>query len=158
MATYGTFADGVPLKASELNSLLKWASFSGTTRQSVTLNKGPIGLSRYATVNKTVFVAYHAVFFSDGTEDNPLEVDLPITAATSNIRVVGSGYFNDLSFDGIIYNLRPVLSSTTTLQFLSNTGTSLTSRFGVNPDVRVSGSAISEVGDALSFGIMYEAA
>lgn len=153
MATYGTFVDSVPLQAAELNTFLKWSEWSAVVTQSVTLTVTG-GWSRYAVVNKSVFVVGHFVFSTStsGTASNPIEVNLPLAAVSSSIRAVGGGYYSDGTSN--IIRLVPVLSSTTKLQFLADDGTSLTNRLGVNPAI----TAGSSPADALSFNIMYEAA
>lgn len=150
MATYGTFADGVTLKASELNTF-----FTSTAPATVTATQGSSltssAVSRYFVVNKVVFWNLFCTFTNAGTAANALEVTLPITASSGSFRAVGFGRFYDSSVPDVKL-ITPIKASTTTLQFLSDNGTSLTNRFGVNPAVTVA------IDDTLAFWICYEAA
>jgi hypothetical protein len=131
MATYGTFVDDVSLKASEANDFLSWVNFTPVLRQSVTVSTFTTGrIARYAQVNKLVIVQFYLLITGAGTPNNAIEMNLPVTASSSSIRVVGSAWFLDGSVSDVI-NCVPVLNSTTTFRFLANAGTSLTSYVGL---------------------------
>jgi hypothetical protein len=152
MATYGTFVDGVSLKAAEANDFFKWTTFTGVVKQSVTLSAST-NTCRYAQVNKLIHVSFYFVISSTGTTGNRVEVNLPVTAASSSIRTVGFGTIRDQSAL-TTYNVVPVLNSTTTVAFLSTSATSLTNYFGVTggPTVTLASS------DTVRCSIVYEAA
>lgn len=153
MATYGTFVDATTLKASELNDLFKssgeLSAASIVAKQSVALTIGASNV-RYFSVNKTVFWTCSVNFNSAGTAANAITVDFPVTASSSSFRAIGFGYFYDASDNMKLISV--VKASTTTVQFMTDAGTSLTNRLGVNPAITVAS------GDVLSFFCMYEAA
>jgi len=152
MATYGTFANGVSLKAAEVNDFFVWTSFTPLARQSVTFSYSA-GIGRYAKVNKLVHAVCYFRVTSAGTPGNALECDLPVTAATTSMRTVGWGIIGDDS-TSTFYNVYPVLSSTTRVRFLTSSATSLTSYFGLT-----NGPAITFASnDSAEFHIVYEAA
>lgn len=154
MATYGTFVDGVSLKASEVNDFLVWTSFSGTGRFK---QSGNMLLStsylKYARVNDLVFVNAHAVFSSSGTANNAIEFVLPVTAADGSQKVLGSAYIEDDTANDVL-RLVPVSVSTTAVRFLADDSTSLSTYLG-----QTGGPTFTiESGDSMSLNIVYEAA
>lgn len=152
MATYGTFVNGVSLKAAEVNDFFVWTTFTGVLKQPGTLSTSN-NVCRYARVNDLVHVSYWFIALSAGTASNSVEVNLPITAATTSSRTVGFGSIRDDS-TSTTYNVVPVLNSTTTVRFLTSSATSLTSYFGLT-----NGPAITLAsGDSLTFSVVYEAA
>jgi hypothetical protein len=154
MATFGTFANGVSLKAVELNDFLVWTSFTPVLRQSATVATVASGrVGRYASVNKLIYVNYNMQANGAGTASNRFEVDLPLTAVSSSGRVAGFGVFFDAS-SSTIYQIIPVLVSTTRFAFITSSATSLTSYLGTT-----NGPAITlAVSDQLQFSVVYEAA
>ena len=149
MATYGTFVDGVTLKASELNNFLSRTTYTPVATQGVPLTFS--AQSRYYVVNKVVFWNGNFTFSSAGTASNALVFNLPVTASSGSFRAIGfCRFFDDNTTD--VKLLTVVKASTTTIQFLSNDGTSLTNRFGVNPAVTIAND------DVIAFNIVYEAA
>ena len=152
MATYGTFVDGVSLKASEVNDFFVWTTFTGVVKQSVTLSTST-NVCRYARVNDLIHVTYRFTISTAGTASNSVEVNLPIAAVSTSARSVGFGSISDSS-TSTTYYVVPVLNSTTTVRFLTSTATSLTSYFGLT-----NGPAITLAsGDAMLFSIVYETA
>jgi hypothetical protein len=152
MATYGTFVDGVSLKAAEVNDFFIWTTFTGVPKQSVNLSTS-VNVCRYARVNDLIHVCYSFGIESAGTASNAVEVNLPVTAATTSSRTVGFGLIIDNS-TSINYNVVPILNSTTTVRFLTSSATTLTSYFGL-----ANGPAITLAsGDVLRFSVVYKAA
>lgn len=153
MATFGTFVDATTLKASELNDLFKLTDAGSTlsVKQPGSLGVASNRISKYFLVNKTVIWYCGFVPSLDGTAGNAIVVDLPVTASSGSFRAIGSGTFFDASAS--IKMLTVVKASTTTAQFLTNDGTSLTNRLGVNPSVALSG-----LNDTIGFYAVYEAA
>jgi hypothetical protein len=153
MATYGTFVDGVTLKASEANDFFKKATVSTGITQGVT--PGQNTSTRYFVVNKLVVVVGRASFSTPGgTSGSVVEMTLPVTASSGSFRVIGSARYEDFVND-VVYVLRIVKTSTTKAQFLSEGGTSLTDRFGINPAVTIQ---TGSFGSTLSYHLIYEAA
>jgi hypothetical protein len=154
MATYGTFVDNVSLKAAEANDFFDWVDFTPVLKQNVTVSTNTVGrVARYARVNKLIIVNIVASCTSAGTANNAIEINLPVTASSSSMRVVGSGAFQDASPSGFVLSVA-VLNSTTTCRFLSDQGTSLTSYVGLTgaPGLTLAGS------DVIRFSLMYETA
>lgn len=153
MATYGTFADGVSLKAAEANDFFKWTSFTPVVKQSNTVSTSGVSLGKYAKVNKLVVVYIDLRIISSGSSNQPIEVDLPVAASSSSIRVIGTARFFDLSV-GNLFLAVPVLNGVNTLRFLSNTSTSLTTFVGLT-----NGPALTLAsGDTIFMRLMYETA
>jgi hypothetical protein len=157
MATYGTFVDGVSLKAAEANDFLVWTTFTPVLKQSNTVNLtgAPSTVGRYARVNKLVLVriACQVATAATGTANNAIEINLPVTASTASMRVVGSAQLRDNSATDYILAV-PVLNSTTTIRFLANAGTSLTSYVGLTGAPTLT---LAE-GDTVACFLSYEAA
>lgn len=151
MATYGTFVDGVSLKASEVNDFFVWTTFTGVLKQGVTVATSS-NASRYARVNDLIHVCYSLKSGGLGTT-GAIEVDLPITAVSAAARTVGFGIFFD-SDTSTTYSIVPALNSTTTVRFLTSSATSLTSYLGLanGPLITLANN------DELQFSIVYEAA
>ena len=153
MATYGTFADDTTLKASELNEFFPSVTVFPIIRQSGTLATLNSRYGRYFVVNKTVFYVAHMILSQNGTGGQRVEIDLPVTAASSSVRVIGHGYINDDSANRI-YRCSVVQFSTTRAALLSNDATSLTAYFGTTggPNTGLA------VDDAVGINICYELA
>ena len=152
MATYGTFVNGVSLKAAEANDFLKWTAFTGVLKQSVTLGTGT-NRCRYARVNDLVIVSMYFTVLGAGTANNRIEINLPITASTTSSRTIGFGSLRDQSAL-TTYLAVPVLNSTTTMVFLSSSATSLTTYVGMT-----NGPALQlAADDQVQTTIVYEAA
>lgn len=128
MATYGTFVDGVSLKASEANDFFAWTVFTPVLRQSnvVTLTQA---IGQYARVNSVVIASFFVRAGGNGTSNNRIEIDLPVAAASTNRRIIGCGHVVDANLSDY-FLISAVQYSTTRVAFLSNTGTSLTSYVG----------------------------
>lgn len=153
MATFGTFVNGVPLKASELNDFFKVTTSLPTIRQSNTVTLNANAQGRYFQVNKTVLYGFYGQCESAGTVGNRIEVDLPVTAATNSVRVIGTGFFKDSSAVDCLL-VRVVQVSTTRAAFLTEQTNSLTAFLG-----QTNGPAITLAsGDILSCTFQYEAA
>ena len=154
MATYGTFADGVSLKAAEANDFFVWEDFTPVVTQSNTMTFTGSIRARYARVNKLVFVNFAAIFNTTGTSNNSIEFTLPVTASSTSFRVVGSALFKDASNSNQFILGIPVLSSTTACRFLSNTSTSMTTYIGLTngPNLTLASN------DLITVRLMYEAA
>lgn len=129
MATFGTFVDGVSLKASELNSFLIKTTHTPVVRQSVTITNGSNTRAAYSQVNKMVFYSATIYLTSAGTANNRIEVDLPVTAATNSAFAIGFGNYEDNSATDM-FNMVAVRVSTTRVAFLTNSSTSLTTFLG----------------------------
>ena len=157
MATYGTFVDGVSLKAVEVNDFFVWTTFTPVLKQSNTvgIKSSPNSLGRYARVNKLILVNIRCGVSdaSTGTANNAIEINLPVAAATTSSRVVGRALITDFSPQDYILGV-PVLNSTTTVRFLANAGTSLTSYVGLTGAPTLT---LAE-NDSVSCFLMYEAA
>lgn len=149
MATFGTFVDGNSLKASEINDWFVISSATTTATQGVSLTTSS-QTNRLFRINKFVFWNCNLNFASAGTASNAVVVNLPVTAASGSFRAIGFGRAFVSGPD--IKLLTVVKASTTTVQFFSDDGTSLTDRFGVNPAVTISSGA------SIIFSCMYEAA
>lgn len=153
MATFGTFVDGTTLKASELNDLFKKTSFVPVLRQSNTVSTETNRRGLYFSVNKVVVADVYVSATTGGTPNNAMEIDLPVTAASSSIRVIGHGHFRDSSASDFIL-VRAVQVSTTRMAFITETSDSLTAYLGTT-----NGPAITLAsGDILTITIQYEAA
>lgn len=164
MATFGTFVNGVSLKATELNDLLKGTSFTPVIRQSnvvdplgPTANDAPYGT--YFRVNQ--FILYCFRFRSSdtsgsGTAGNVILLDLPVTAASSSMRVIGSGYYfdNNAVAPNRFFHTRIVQYSTTRAAFMTGSATSLTTYLG-----QTNGPALTvQPSDIFAGILMYKAA
>lgn len=154
MATFGTFVDGVSLKASEMNSLLASVQSLPVIRQPGIIAASSAQLGRYYIVNKLVFYNFSWSTNSNGTANNRIELDLPVTAASNSIRVIGSAYYVDSGASPLYYRVAIVQYSTTRAAFLSETTTSLTTYLG-----QTNGPGFTlGAGDAITGTIVYEAA
>jgi FAD/FMN-containing dehydrogenase len=154
MATFGTFVDGVSLKADELNDCFRLSSALPVVRQSATMALASTSKAFTFQVNKLViFSCFLQIGASTGSTGVIMEVDLPVTAASSSVRVIGSGRFQDNSANDATL-IRVVQVSTTRMAFLTETTTSLTTFLGQT------GGPNTPLGqnDVLSLFIMYEAA
>jgi hypothetical protein len=153
MATFGTFVDNVSLKASELNDCFKLTSFSPVVRQSVVVDQTNNSKGSYFQVNKIVICSIRCPFQSSGTLNSRIELDLPVTAASSSVRVIGGGRIRDVTLNDFLL-LRAVQISTTRVAFLSDTTNSLSTYLGQTdgPNMQL------ENGDNLIIYLMYEAA
>ena len=152
MATFGTFVDSTTLKATELNGLLDLVLFEPVVRQSsVIATTSENGY--YWQVNKLVCVSYRFSISGTGTAGQPILVELPVTAASNSVRIVGTGIFEDDSAANMRL-LRVVQYSTTRAAFLTGEATNITAYFGATngPNTALAS------GDNLNFTIMYEAA
>jgi hypothetical protein len=157
VATFGTFADNDTLKATELNDLFRVTSFNPVVRQDVTLTLGGSNTfyGRYFRVNKMV----HVVMFFDnqivgGTTNNRIDFNLPVTAASRNIGVIGSGWFLEKGVPDKIVRLAVVQFSTTAAALLANDATSTTNYLGLT------GTAVTkfDFNERLACVFSYEAA
>ena len=153
MATYGTFANGVSLKASEANDFLVWTSFSPVVKQSSTLNIQSSTQAKYAKVNKFVFVKMSININQTGVGGNKVTIDLPVNASSTSIGCIGIGYFGDSSASDLI-SACPVIDTASTIAFLTNASTSLTSFIGATGPNNVE----LAVGDGFVVFLRYEAA
>jgi hypothetical protein len=158
MATFGTFVDNVSLKATELNGLLNAVSFDSVIRQPGVINPrsgsdGPYG--RVFRVNKLVIYHFRFRPSSSGSSNNRIELDLPVTAASNSMRVIGTASYIDVSAGGAnFFRVAVVQYSTTRAAFLSETTTSLTTYVGQTNGPNF----IVADGDIISGTLMYEAA
>jgi len=156
MAAYGTFVDGVSLKAAEVNNFLVWTSFTPVLKQNVTVGiSTSFKIAEYAQVNKLVVVifSFRVANGQAGTANNAIQIDLPVTASSASMRVIGRAWLKDISTTDSILAV-PVLNSTTTFRFLANAGTSLTSYVGLTgaPTLTL------EQQDSMQGYLIYEAA
>lgn len=152
MATYGTFVDGVTLKASEANDFFGELSNTAGATQGVTPSQ--TGTTSYFVVNKLVFGYGNRSFTTAGTAGSAIEITLPVTASSSLLQVIGSGVFVN-QITNVTYPLIVMKTSTTRAQFLSEEGTSLTNRFGNDPGVTIPAGSFGAV---LRFTFSYKAA
>lgn len=162
MATFGTFVDDVSLKASELNGFLKPTLSVPVLRQSNVILPQPANsvsapYGVYFQVNKLVIYVWR--FQSNdssgtGTGGNAIELDLPVTAASNSVRVIGSGFYVDLGAVPPFFRMSVVQFSTTKARFITGSATSLTSYLGLT-----NGPALTVAnGDRFNGMIVYEAA
>lgn len=155
MATFGTFVDGVSLKASELNSMLASTSFLPTLRQGgTTITPGSIRAGGYMQVNDLVIGWFTFLAGGSGGSGSRIEVDLPVTAASTGPRVIGSGWFFDSGGADPIRLLRVVQYSTTAMAFLTAASTSPITYLGTvgGPQLGIAS------GDWINGSFMYRAA
>ncbi len=150
MATFGTFVDGVSLKASELNDFFERSVVVPTLRQNVTITGIAGNDMFYYVVNKVVYGFLRVGGNSAGTAGTRIEVDLPVTAASSSVRVIGSGYFRDASPVSVRV-VRIVQVSTTRMAFLTDTATSLTSYLGTTNGPAVTLAANDYIGGSFVY-------
>lgn len=154
MAKYGTFVDGVSLKFSEANDFFNRASILlPVLTQGVNVTYANDRTLDYYQVNKLVYGYFTLFPTSSGTLNSRIEVDLPVTAASSSMRVIGEGYIYDLS--AVLYRVfRVVRLSTTKMAFLTDSATSATTYLGEanGPNIRLAS------GDILQGSFRYEAA
>lgn len=153
MATYGTFVNGVSLKAAEVNDFFAWTTFTGVLKQSNTVGAST-NRCRYAKVNKLIHVTFNFTTNGPGTAGNAVEVNLPFNAASASARVSGIGIITDQS-TLTSYTVIPVLNSTSTVRFLTSSATSLTSYFGLTNGPAIT---LANDGDRVNFSMVYEAA
>jgi hypothetical protein len=153
MATFGTFVDDVSLKASELNTLGAVTTFTPTFFQSAAISSAATTNAYYFVFNKMVFCNVRFTASSAGSSGQRIEFGLPVTAASSSVRVIGTGSWNNAA-PGIFRRLSVVQYSTTRAGFLTAAANSLTAYFGTSggPDTAISSNNI------FFFSIMYEAA
>ena len=162
MATFGTFVDDVSLKASELNGFLKPTLSVPVMRQSNVIlpqpanaTSAPFGV--YFQVNKLVIYVWRFQANENsgfGTGGNAIELDLPVTAASNSVRVIGTGFYGDNSASPPFFRMSVVQFSATRARFMTGSATSLTSYLGLTngPALTVSNN------DRFNGVIMYEAA
>jgi hypothetical protein len=148
MATYGTFVDATTLKASEANDFFRTQTSSPVAKQVVSLSGS--GSNRFFVVNKTVFWNFVITISSSGTASNAITVDFPVASSSDSFRAIGFGYYFDSSDN--IKLVSVVKASSTTVQFMTDAGTSLTNRLGINPAITAAN------GDVIVFNCIYEAA
>jgi hypothetical protein len=129
MATFGTFVDGVSLKASELNGFLGATSWTPTITQGASLGTAGGTEGFYFRVNKLIICRFVALPVNTGTALNRVEINLPVTASSNSARVIGTCFFRDTSAN-TYRHCRVVQYSTTSMAFITETATSLTSYFG----------------------------
>ena len=152
MATYGTFVDGVSLKAVEANDFLTWTTFTPVLKQSGNLSFST-RTCRYAKVNKFVIASYYFVISSSGTTGVEIIGDLPVNAVSTSIEACGIGRIFDTSIT-TNYQPIPVINTTSTFSFISSLSTSLTDyvgKTGVLPIQLASGDEVAAI-------LFYEAA
>lgn len=155
MATFGTFVDGVSLKASEINGLFTSVQSLPVIRQPGVIAAATTVSGRYFIVNKLVFYSFSwSTSSGSGTANNRIELDLPVTAASNSMRVIGQGIYQDVGGSPINFRVAIVQVSTTRAAFLSATTTSLTTYVG---QTNGPGFTIG-ANDALSGTIVYQAA
>lgn len=157
MATFGTFVDGVSLKASEMNGLFASVVSAPVIRQPGIISTSGVLAPRgsYYIVNKTVFYTFLWVNGTSGggTANNRIELDLPVAAASNSMRVIGDGLYLDSSAN-LQFRVAIVQYSTTRAAFLSETTTSLTTYLG-----QTNGPGLTlAVDDRITGLIVYEAA
>lgn len=154
MATFGTFVDGVSLKASEINGLFSSVVSLPVIRQpAIVLGRSTV-VGRYFIVNKLVFYSFTWATSNTGTANNRIELDLPVTAASNSMRVIGSGIYGDSGASPSNFRVAIVQYSTTRAAFLSETTTSLTTYVG-----QTNGPGLTLANnDSFSGFIVYEAA
>ena len=148
MATYGTFVDATTLKASEANDFFRNQTSTAVPKQVVSL--GVSGTNRFFVVNKTVFWNCLLGVDSPGTASNAITVDFPVAPSSGSFRAIGFGYYFDISDNMKLVSV--VKASSTTVEFMTDAGTSLTNRLGINPAITAAN------GDVISFYCIYEAA
>lgn len=130
MATFGTFVDGVSLKASEINGLFASVESKPVIRQPGIITARSTVVGRYFIVNKLVFYSFNWATSNDGTANTRIELDLPVTAASNSMRVIGQGTYGDFGASPSNFTVAIVQYSTTRAAFLSETTTSLTTYLG----------------------------
>lgn len=128
MATYGTFVDGVTLKASEINDFFVRKTFTPVVAQSGTVTASSV-TGRYYIVNKLVFCLIRWVCSGNGTAGSQIDMTLPVTATSNTNGVIGSGWFRDAS-SGINYPFCAVQISTTKMAFLTSSADSVSTYLG----------------------------
>jgi hypothetical protein len=155
MATFGTFVDGVSLKASEINGLFTSVQSLPVIRQPGVILASSGVLGRYFIVNKLVFYNFNwRTTAGSGSANNRIELDLPVTAASNSMRVIGQGLYSDFGGSPSTFRVAIVQVSTTRAAFLSETTTSLTTYVG---QTNGPGFTIGD-NDSLSGTIVYQAA
>lgn len=154
MATYGTFVDNVSLKFSEVNDFFVPQTIaSPVLTQGVNVTYGNDRLMAYYQVNKFVHGNFYLNVTGTGTLNSRIEVDLPVAAASSSVRVIGEALISDIS--AVLYRVcRIVQFSTTKMAFLTDSATSLTTYLGQTngPNIRLA------LNDTLWGSFRYEAA
>jgi hypothetical protein len=154
MATYGTFVDDVSLKFSEVNDFFtaQTEPFPVLT-QGVSVTYANDRLMAYYKVNKFVNGNFFFNVTGTGTLGSRIEVSLPVTAASSSVRLIGEALISDIS--ALQYRVcRIVRISTTRMAFLTDSATSLTTYLGQTngPNIRLASN------DILLGSFRYEAA
>jgi len=110
-----------------------------------------VNYASYMLINKLAVVNVDLTCTTSGTGSNLITVSLPVTASTSNARIVGSGIVFDASGTDVILT-SVVQNTTTTVRFATDATTSSTSGLGANPALTLANT------DVISFSIVYETA
>lgn len=131
MADFGSFVNGVSLKASELNTLFQKTTFAPVMRQSAIVNAAASSSAFYFRVNKVIVCTINFLANSAGTASNQVEIDLPVTASSGAARVIGHGFYFNFGAANPISLIRVVRISTTRIAFLSETATTMTQYLGL---------------------------
>lgn len=143
-ATVKARLDAIPLGA--------WTSWTPVVVQSntptLTNNR-----SRYIQVGKMVFASANVTTTSSGTGNNRITMSLPVTAAFSDLGVVGSGIWYDTS-DLKQYGAIVAILTTTTITFKATDGAWLEDLGG---QFNANANAVAN-GDNLTMHVVYEAA
>ena len=126
-----------------------WQSWTPVVSQpgSITLTTS---YGKYTQINKTIIAQMFVVITGTGTSATSIFVSLPVTAAGSEGRSVGSGMFYDASANSI-YVVSAQMQTTTTVSLYSDL-TSSSSLFGVAPNIALAAN------DQIRLTFTYEAA
>jgi hypothetical protein len=146
----GTFSAGDILTAADLNAIGAWTTYTPAVVQSTAVTS-TVNYASYMLINKLAVVNVDLTCTTSGTGSNLITVSLPVTASTSNARIVGSGIVFDASGTDVILT-SVVQNTTTTVRFATDATTSSTSGLGANPALTLANS------DVISFSIVYETA
>ena len=123
-----------------------WITYTPTFTQVLTITK-TVNYAKYKQIGKTVIVQIDLTATSGGTGNNEVKVGLPLAALSATNRNTGHGHIYDAS-TGIVYNISPILTTTTTVRFFYQTAFG----WGFSPNIAIA------AGDFISLTLTYEAA
>lgn len=122
----GTWSPGDVLTADDLNAIGTWVSYTPTLTQNVA-RTCTVNYAEYMLINKICVVNVDLTCTTTGS-NNTISVSLPFGVAGSTRQVLGSGiFYDDSATDVVLVNvLKPAGSPTTSVQFVSDATTVLT--------------------------------
>ncbi len=133
---------------------LAWTSYTPTLTQTGTVTK-TVTYAKYTRFGNCVICQIYLTVTGTGTANSTVTISLPVTAASSNTMIIGSGEIVDTSAVQNIPGVVTIVTSTT-VAFIDTTQASGAFRLGQTGTAFSAALTASGGADLVSASIMYE--